>query len=68
MLEEEEVSLILEVVEAPISPAMEVTPNTVVEVVEVSGLPNSPDRTITTLPALDRLRRSTLAHSCSRTP
>ena len=57
MLEEEEVSLILEVVEAPISPAMEVTPNTVVEVVEVSGRPNSPDRTITTLPALDRLRR-----------
>ena len=57
MLEEEEASLILEVVEAPISPAMAVTPSTVVEVVEESGRTNSPDRTITTLPALDRLRR-----------
>ena len=57
MLEAVEGSLILEVVEAPTSPAMEVTLSTVVEVVEVSGLTNSPDRTTTTLQDLDRPRR-----------
>ena len=54
MLEEVEGSLILEVVEAPTSPAMEVTLSTVVE---VSGLTNSPDRTTTTLQDLDRPQR-----------
>ena len=57
MLEEVEGSLILEVVEAPISRAMEVTLSTVEEVEEVSGRTNSPDRIITTHQDLERPQR-----------
>lgn len=70
MLEEVEASLTQQVVEeeAPTSPAMEATLSTEVVEVEVSGRINSRDRITTTHRDQDRLQRSTLAHSCSRTP
>ena len=58
MLEEElEASFIQEVVEAPISPAMEATLTMEVEVEVVSGPTNSQDKITTTRPDLDKLQR-----------